>query len=293
MLAVSNRFIFTDMQNPAKLSKQQLLDLVNEQANVLAQKDKQLLIKDDTVKQLEAKLDAKEKAYLKLWQERFGAKSERYIADPDQLKIDFGDTPESVDAADGLHEAIEEADLIPAHKRRKPKKKHQGLPAHFPREVAIIDVQEAAKTCDIHGEKQLLPESMWDVREKLIAIPASYTVLVRKYKKYACPGQPACGIASPERPTGIVEGDKYDTSVAAQIISHKYALSSSALSPARHVCRQRLDTFSQHDAQYPDRLSLCRRAIVGLLSENADGRFDCCLRRHGHDAAVPESTSRV
>ncbi len=204
------------MQDPAKLSKQQLLEL-------LAKKDQQLLIQDDTVKQLLAKLDAQEKAYLKLWQERFGAKSERYIADPDQLKIDFGDTAESADAADGLHEAIEEADLIPAHKRRKPKKKHQGLPAHLRREVEIVDVEEAAKACGIHGEKQLLPESMWDVREKLIAIPASYTVLVRKYKKYACQGQPQCGIVSPERPTGIVEGDKYDTSVAAQIISHKYA----------------------------------------------------------------------
>jgi hypothetical protein len=30
-------------------------------------------------------------------------------------------------------------------------------------------------------------------------------------------------LASAERPTGIVEGDKYDTSIAAQIITHKYA----------------------------------------------------------------------
>lgn len=216
MLAASNLFIFTSMQNPATLSKQELLEL-------LASKDKQVLIKDDTIRQLEAKLDAKEKAYLKLWQERFAAKSERYIADPDQLRIDFGDTAEAADAADGLHESIEEADLIPAHKRRKPTKKNRSLPAHLPRETEIIDVPESEKTCDTHGEKQLLPEAMWDVREKLIAIPPSYKVLVRKYKKYACQGQPGCGIASAERPTGIVEGDKYDTSVAAQIISHKFA----------------------------------------------------------------------
>jgi transposase len=204
------------MQDPATLSKQELLEL-------LASKTTQALVKDDTIRQLEAKLDAKEKAYLKLWQERFAAKSERYIADPDQLRIDFGDTAEAADATEGLYEAIEEADLIPAHKRRKPTKKNRSLPAHLPRETEIIDVQEPAKQCDAHGEKQLLPESMWDVREKLIAIPASYKVLVRKYKKYACQGQPDCGIASAERPTGIVEGDKYDTSVAAQIISHKFA----------------------------------------------------------------------
>jgi transposase len=218
------------MQDPSTFSKQQLLDLLAQRDQqlstkdqLLSTKDKQLLIKDDTVKQLEAKLDAKEKAYLKLWKERFAAKSERYIADPDQLRIDFGDTAESADAADGLHEAVEEADLIPAHKRRKPTKKNRGLPEHLPREIEIVDVSQAAKTCDTHGEKQLLPESMWDVREKLIAIPPSYKVLVRKYKKYACQGEPECGIASPERPTGIVEGDKYDASVAAQIISHKYA----------------------------------------------------------------------
>jgi transposase len=216
LLAVSNLFIFTDMQDPATLSKQELLDLLTE-------KEQQHLVATDTIRQLEAKLDAKEKAYLKLWQERFAAKSERYIADPDQLRIDFGDTNEAADATDGLQDAIEEADLIPAHLRRKPKKKGRGLPAHLPREIEIVDVDESEKTCDTHGEKQLLPESMWDVREKLIAIPPSYKVLVRKYQKYACQGQPECGIVSPERPTGIVEGDKYDTSVAAQIVSHKYA----------------------------------------------------------------------
>src|SRR5690606_35141820 len=46
---------------------------------------------------------------------------------------------------------------------------------------------------------------------------------VRKYQKYACEGQPECGIATAERPTGIVEGDKYDASIAAEIITGKYA----------------------------------------------------------------------
>lgn len=222
--------MLTRMTDPAALSKKQLLDLLQQQSkellerdNQLATKNDQLLAQNDIVKQLESQLDVKEKACLKLWNERFAAKSERYIADPDQLRIDFGDTPESSDAADGLHDAIEEADLIPAHKRRKPKKKNHSLPAHFPRTIKVIDVEEPAKTCPDHGEKRLLPESMWDVREKLVMIPATWEVHVRKYKKYACAGQPQCGIASAERPTGIVEGDKYDASVAAQIITHKYA----------------------------------------------------------------------
>ena len=34
--------------------------------------------------------------------------------------------------------------------------------------------------------------------------------------------RPNCGVASPERPTGLVEGDRYDTSVAAEVITGKY-----------------------------------------------------------------------
>jgi len=204
------------MQDPATLSKQQLLELLSKKEHALA-------VKDDTIKQLEVKIEAQEKAYLKLWQERFAAKSERYIDNPDQLQLDFGDTDEAADAAAGLHEAIEEADLIPAHKRRTPKKRNEALPEHLPREEVIIDIEESARTCATHGEKQLLPETMWDIRERLIYIPPTFKVQVSKYKKYACPGQPQCGIASPERPMGIVEGDKYDTSVAAQIVTHKFA----------------------------------------------------------------------
>ena len=47
-------------------------------------------------------------------------------------------------------------------------------------------------------------------------------VRVTKYAKYACPNHAECGVASPERPTGVVEGDRYDTSVAAEIITAKH-----------------------------------------------------------------------
>jgi len=232
------------MTNSATLSKQQLLQRLDEQSKQLAvsqqelaQRDQELAISQqelatsqkelaqtkDINRQLEAKNRQLEKDYLQLFRERFGRKSERYIAAPDQMRIDFGDTDDAADAADGLAEAVEEANLIPAHLRRKPRKKSDAFPAHFPRIEEIIDIDEADKTCPEHGPKQLLPESMWDVREKLLMTPAQFEVLVRKYKKYACPTEPQCGIASAERPTGIVEGDKYDTSVATQIITHKYA----------------------------------------------------------------------
>jgi len=221
--------MFESMTHPATLSKQQLLDLIEEQSHELATRDQQLATREkelaqskDIIRQLEESIKQKDKDYLKLWRERFEARSERYIANPDQLRIDFGDTDQSADAADGLAEAACEADLIPAHLRRKPRKKSNALPAHVPRVEQVVDAADTDKSCPKHGEKQLLPESMWDIREKLVMIPPKFEVHVRKYMKYACKNQPQCGIASAERPTGIVEGDKYDTSVATQIITHKY-----------------------------------------------------------------------
>ncbi len=219
------------MQNPATLSKTKLLQKIDEQSKSLdqantslAEKEKQILINEDTIKQLLAQLAQQERDYLKLWRERFAAKSERYIADPDQLRIDFGDTLDSADAAEGLHQAKEEAGIVvPAHTRRPRKKRDESLPSHLPRTEIIHDVAEAEKTCPEHGAKTRLPDSMSDRREKLVYVPAHCFVEAHIYPKYACPGCSQCGITSAERPTGIVEGDRYDTSVAAQIITHKYA----------------------------------------------------------------------
>ena len=162
-------------------------------------------------------------AYNKLLQQRFGNRSERYIDNPDQLRLDFGDTDEAADAAAGLGEAVEEADLIPAHRRRKPRKKRdESLPEHLPRYAVTAEVSDEVKSCSAHGQRTLLPESMWDTTETLEFGRPQLKVRVTKYPKYVCPDQPACGIASPERPTGIVEGDKYDASIAAEIITGKY-----------------------------------------------------------------------
>ena len=48
-------------------------------------------------------------------------------------------------------------------------------------------------------------------------------VRVTKFAKFVCENDSQCGVASPERPTGLVEGNRYDTSVAAEVITGKYA----------------------------------------------------------------------
>ena len=226
------------MQDPATLSRVQLLQRVGKQKTQLglqdvrlqaldvelATKDTELATKDDIIRQMEQKYQELELRLNKLYRERFGTKSERYIDDPDQLRLDFGNTDAAADAAAGLADATDDADLIPAYKRRKPRKKRdEGLPAHLPRYEVTADVPDDLKNCETHGERTLLPESMWDRAEALEFEPPVLKVRVTKYPKYSCPGQSQCGIASPERPTGIVEGNKYDTSIAAEIITGKFS----------------------------------------------------------------------
>ena len=215
------------MSDRATLSRDQLLELLHQEeqqhATTISAKDVELQVKDDIIVQLEQKNQEWELAYNKLWHERFNARSERYIADADQLRLDFGDTDEAADAADGLADAVDEVDLIPAHKRRKPRKKrNESLPEHLPRYEVIATVPDELKNCPTHGERSLLPESMWDRTETLEFEPPQLKVRVTVYQKFACENQSPCGVASPERPTGIVEGDKYDASIAAEIITGKF-----------------------------------------------------------------------
>jgi len=81
------------------------------------------------------------------------------------------------------------------------------------------DVPEDVKYCPRHGKRTLIG---YDSVESLVFRRPELRVRVTKYPKYACVGKTDCGIASPERPTGLVEGDRYATSVAAEIITAKY-----------------------------------------------------------------------
>lgn len=215
------------MSDRATYSREQLVELLQQteqqHAIAISAKDDELKAKDDIISQLEQKNEDLEQAYSKLWHERFSARSERYIADADQLRLDFGDTDEAADAANGLADAVDEADLIPAHKRRKPRKKrNESLPEHLPRYEVTAQVPDEVKTCPTHGERTLLPESMWDRTETLEFTPAQLKVRVTLHPKFACENQSQCGIGSPERPIGIVEGDKYDASIATEIIVGKF-----------------------------------------------------------------------
>lgn len=101
------------------------------------------------------------------------------------------------------------------------KKRDESLPSHLPRVEKVIEGNETQTNCPTHGKREVIG---YDTTETLIYKRPELYVLVKKYPKYACEGHPACGIQSPERPTSLVEGERYDTSVAAAVIEGKWFL---------------------------------------------------------------------
>lgn len=264
LASLSEMYKLVYMNEWTSLSKEELLDRLHVQqvtlvSNVaeLQNNYAELRRRDIVLQEQLQKIDKIEQdyvtlqlAYNKLLVQRFGNRSERYIANPDQLRIDFGDTAQAADAALGLADAVEDLEqTIPAHKRRKPcKTRDESLPAHLPRYEVIAAVADQTKSCPTHGERTLLPESMWDKTETLEFERPKLNVRVTKYPKYACPNQPQCGIASPARPTGLVEGNKYDSSIAAEIITGKYSY---------HLPLYRLQDYFAGSGWVPSRSTQC------------------------------------
>ncbi len=206
---------------------------LKQNSTLLEQKDALLSEQSTTIRKQAEKLAAQQLEINRLIQLFFCRRSERYLESPLQLKIDFGGGPEVTDAVDGLQQAVDEKQLAdettlatatpetqptgPAGPPKKPKKKRdESLPATLPRIEKIVDVPESEKHCSTHGEKTLIG---FDVRESLVFIPSTLEIRVTKFAKYACPNQSQCKVTQPARPEGLVEGDRYDTSVAAEIIT--------------------------------------------------------------------------
>jgi len=175
----------------------------------------------DKIEELNREKQDIQLAYTALLQQAFRRRSERYIEDPNQLKLDFDDSDDASDAAEGLSQAVEEAEqTVKEHTRRTPRKtRNKEFPKHIPRREVEADVPDEMKNCPQHGPRKLIG---YDTTEKLVFKRPELSVLVTKYPKYICEESPECGVASPERPTGLVEGDRYDTSVAAEVITGKY-----------------------------------------------------------------------
>ena len=158
----------------------------------------------------------------------FQRRSERYLEDPNQLQLDLGNSDEAHDAAEGLHDAKQEqaaADelIIAEHTRKKQAKakkpRDEQLPSHLPRYEVEAPATDEQQHCETHGAREIIGH---DRVESLEYVRPQLKVRVTIYPKFACSTAPECGVTSPERAVGLVEGNRYDTSIAAEIITGKY-----------------------------------------------------------------------
>jgi transposase len=183
---------------------------------MLGQRDRALAEQAAALAEIQRENETLQLELKKLLERMFGSRSERYIDDPRQLKLDLGggDDPQIDDAVEGLEQAVLEAGLDkPPRKRRKRKKPDEKFPPHIPRQVVDVDLSDE--------EKQGLKHIGYDTTETLQISRPKLTVVETRYHKYVAAGDPEAGVKSPPRAVGLVEGNKYDTSIAAEIIANR------------------------------------------------------------------------
>lgn len=207
---------------------------IEQQAAALEKKDNELALKDrqlaeqahgvlavkaehDKLQQQNAELQLRVE---KLLHQLYGRKSERRTDSEGQLYLDLGEEP-TTEVISALEEAIVEAEAIidqaDAKKKNKPKPSKPSdrkFPEHLPRVEKIIDLPE-----DVREGLKLIG---YDEVETLCWKRPELYVIVRKYAKYAHRSDKSQGIVSPERPTGLVEGDRFDVSIGVEAIASKY-----------------------------------------------------------------------
>ena len=208
--------MFRDMTNPLRLPN----DLAACQA-LIVEMAKTISIQDQKIEEQKQTISEQKLEIAELLQRAFQKRSERYLQNPQQLRLDFGD--EAIDAAEGLADAIEQAELVVAeHTRRQrvsKRPRHEQLPAHLERYEVEAVVPDELQTCPTHGQRKVIG---YDYVETLEFTRPKLRVRRVKIPKFACEKGPECGVAQPDRPQGLVEGNRYDTSIAAEIITAKF-----------------------------------------------------------------------
>ena len=87
----------------------------------------------------------------------FRKRQERYLGDPNQFLLDFGDTDDVRSFVEGIADVAEEQEDAPARRRKKPRNiRNEQLPEPLPRYEVLLDVPEDKKTCPTHGERKAI-----------------------------------------------------------------------------------------------------------------------------------------
>lgn len=195
---------------------------VNACHSLIVEQARTLLDIQQSRQQLSQEVEELKLTITKLLERLRGHRSERFIDDPDQLKLGFGDDPEAQDAlADAAAEAEGIMEEYTARRRKKKPRqpRSETFPEHLPRYEVLIDAPDQEKLCPEHGERKLIG---YDTTETLEFERPKLRVRRTKYAKYACPQESECGVGQAPRPPALVEGNRYDVSIAAEIITAKY-----------------------------------------------------------------------
>ena len=129
----------------------------------------------------------------------FGKKSEKIVAGLNEEQLQF----EGFDAP--VDEKKDDAQEVPAHQRRKPKRNGQDaitLDPNLPVKTTVIDIPEEEKICKKTGEP--LVKIGEEVTHKLAHEPGSYYIKEIIRPKYAHPKQPEEGITTAFLPDSII-----------------------------------------------------------------------------------------
>ena len=213
---------------------------VGEQATELHQRATELTLKDKLIEEqahsvleLKAEHDKLDEQVIdlnltieKLLKQLYGRKSERRVDGEGQLFLNLGETP-TPEVASALEDAIREAHQIvddaeatkKNRKKKRPARSDRKLPEHLPRYERVVDLPE--------DKREGLTLIGYDEVETLECTGMELKVRVTKYAKYARRGDKtrvnaSPSIISPERPTGLVEGDRFDASIGVEVVAWKY-----------------------------------------------------------------------
>ncbi len=174
---------------------------------------------------LQQRVDELEAINQRLVDMLWGRRTERRVASPDQLSLDFGEGPacseeeqNAIMAQLQADEALDEQLVRDAEARRQRRRERKGrtqeFPEHMERREQILDLSEEEKvglTCIGEAVTERMRFEKPHIYIERIVRP-----------KYVQKGEPERGVLAHSPPLSLVEGCKYDFSVAAAILTQKF-----------------------------------------------------------------------
>ena len=186
-----------------------------------------------------------------LFRRIFGRTSERFIGDAaGQLLLTFDSEDDVEDARAGILQALEEYREQEEKKRKKRRRRGPSelFPEHLPRHEIIVDLDD--------DEKEGLQRIGEDITETLHFRRPVLHVVRKIYPKYVRPAEPQAGVLQARRSASLVSGDRYDTSLATELITSKYGY--------------HLPVYRQEDIFAGSGVHLPRSTLLNVLSASAE-----------------------